>query len=102
MGFFIIIGIICAAGALSIKLLAVASLQKFQRDRWERDLRNPVKWFLWGLVSPITLTMAFFDWAFTMEHTGYVDGREAVEEVTRRKAEQIEAQAMINGYRNVD
>ena len=100
--FWILLAVEMGAGALSIKLFSVASLQKYQRDKWDRDLRNPIKWFLWGLVSPIVLPLAFFDWAFIMEHTGYVDGREARDEVTRRKVEQMDAQEKINGYRNVD
>jgi len=37
-----------------------------------------------------------------MEHTGYFYGREARDEVTMRKVEQMDAQLRISGYRNVD
>lgn len=100
--FWVLLAIEMAAGALVIHLFAIASNTKYARDKWRRDLRNPIKWFLWGLTSPVTLILAFFDWAFIMEHTGYVDGREARDEVTRRKIEQMDAQSRINGWRDVD
>jgi hypothetical protein len=99
--FYVLLFIIYALGALVIHLFAEASLQQFQKDKWKRDLKNPIKCFLWGLTSPITLFLAFCDWAFIMEHTGYVDGREARDEVTRRKVEQMDAQNKINGYKDV-
>ena len=100
VAFIIILFIIYVLGIVSINLLIGAALQEYQRKKFRRWRRNPIICFVFGILSPIFIVLTGFDEAFIMEHTGYVDGREARDEVARRKAEQIDAQNQISGYRN--